>query len=341
MPVSCRPDWQPLQVVAGLLLALPGLGSPAAAAEAPRAMLERMANAVEYLNYEGTLVHLHGGDSSVLHITHQVQDGQVTERISCDDAGRQLIRNNDEVTGIFPDQHAVLVEPRDDRGQPSSPLRGRLPGAASIDDALYLLSFAPPERIAGRDTRGIVIRPRDGFRYGYRIWLDRATYMPLKTQLVDERDRVLEQLLFTKIVLPERIPASAVRPTVATGAFAVRRAARAATGPATDQAGPQWSVTALPPGFRLTVRKAQVAPDALSGLRHIVYSDGLATVSLFVEPAVAASEQAEGLSQIGAANAYTTSIDGHMVTAIGEVPARTVEMFAESARSLERTPASR
>lgn len=339
MPGSCRRRWHPLQVAPGLVLVLAGLPSAAPAAEAPRAMLERMANAVEYLNYEGTLVHLHGGDSSVLHITHQVQDGQVTEKITCEDAGRQLIRNKDEVTGIFPDQHAVLVEPRDGRAEPSSPLRGRLPGAASIDDSLYLLSMAPPERIAGRDTRGIVIRPRDGFRYGYRIWLDRATYMPLKTQLVDEQDRVLEQLLFTQIVLPERIPASAVKPTVATGAYAVRRAAKAATGPATDQAGAQWTVMALPPGFRLTVRKAQPAPDALNGLRHIVYSDGLATVSLFVEPAVAASEQAEGLSQIGAANAYTTSIDGYMVTAIGEVPARTVEMFAGSARSLDRKQA--
>jgi sigma-E factor negative regulatory protein RseB len=75
-----------------------------------------------------------------------------------------------------------------------------------------------------------------------------------------------------------------------------------------------------------------VAPDGGNGLRHIVYSDGLATVSLFIEPAVAASEQAEGLSQIGAANAYTAIVGGHMVTAVGEVPARTVELLARSAR---------
>ena len=82
----------------------------------------------------------------------------------------------------------------------------------------------------------------------------------------------------------------------------------------------------------LTVRQAKVAPDAGTGLRHLVYSDGLATVSLFIEPAVAASEEAEGLSQIGAANAYTTTVDGHMITAVGEVPERTVEILAQSAR---------
>ena len=99
----------------------------------------------------------------------------------------------------------------------------------------------------------------------------------------------------------------------------------------------------MPPGFRLTVRQAKVAPDAGSGLRHLVYSDGLATVSLFIEPAVAASEQAEGLSQIGAANAYTTTIRGHMITAVGEVPVRTVEMFARSrdAPASESLPGAR
>jgi sigma-E factor negative regulatory protein RseB len=67
-------------------------------------------------------------------------------------------------------------------------------------------------------------------------------------------------------------------------------------------------------------------------MHHLVYSDGLATVSLFVEPAVAAAEQAEGLCQVGAANAYITTVDGYMVTAIGEAPAETVEMLARSAR---------
>jgi sigma-E factor negative regulatory protein RseB len=89
-------------------------------------------------------------------------------------------------------------------------------------------------------------------------------------------------------------------------------------------------VREVPPGFRL-LHQARRDAAAEGGMRHMVYSDGLATVSLFIEPAVAASEQAEGLSQIGAANAYTAIVGGYMVTAIGEVPPHTVEMLARSA----------
>jgi sigma-E factor negative regulatory protein RseB len=123
-----------------------------------------------------------------------------------------------------------------------------------------------------------------------------------------------------------------VQPAVTIDSFAVRRSGPEAKG---VHRLDDWQAAEIPPGFRLTVPEARVAPDAGRGLRHLVYSDGLATVSLFIEPAVAASEQAEGLSQIGAANAYTTTMGGHMVTAVGEVPARTVEIFALSARPLK------
>jgi len=303
----------------------------AAGADDPRAWLERMSYAVEYLNYEGRLIHVLGGETSTLNIAHRVENGRVTERITSDDAGREIIRNDDELTCIFPDLRTVLVEEGDDSDKSQSALRRRLPGTSSINDAFYRLAFAGTERIAGRNSQIIAIRPKDAFRYGYRLSLDRATAMPLKTQLVDEQGRMLEQILFIEIMLPKRIPGSAVQPSVTIDTFAVRRSGPAAATRATAQLG-EWGSAETPPGFRLTVPQAKVAPDAGSGLRHLVYSDGLATVSLFIEPAVAASEQAEGLSQIGAANAYTTTIGGHMVTAVGEVPARTVEIFALSAR---------
>ena len=314
------------------------LAFPAAAlaADDPRAWLDRMSDAVEYLNYEGTLVHLYGGDSTVLAITHRVENGHITEHIKSADAGREIIRTDDEVTCIFPDQHTVLIEPRDDLAESKSPLRGHLPGPAGINSAHYHVAFSARERVAGRDAQGILIRPKDGFRYGYRIWLDQATAMPLKTQLVDENGTVLEQVLFTQISLRSHIPESAVKPSIAIDSFAVRRSVADAA-EVSSQAPGRWVASEVPPGFALTVRHAKVVAESDRGLRHMVYSDGLATVSLFIEPAVAASEQAEGLSQIGAANAYTIIIEGHMVTAMGEVPVRTVEVLAQSAR-LAATP---
>ncbi len=321
-------DGGPILGICCILVLIPALGG---AADDPRAWLERMTNAVEYLNYEGKLSHVLGSDVSMLEIVHRVDDGRVTERIFSRDAGREIIRNDNTVTCIFPDQHTVLVEDRDVRDKDQSPLRGRLPGVDNIDDALYHVGFAGSERIAGRDAQVIAIRPKDSFRYGYRISLDRVTAMPLKTQLMDEGGNVLEQIWFTEIALPNRIPPSAVQPSLPINTFSIRRSSPESATAATP-AIENWGADGIPPGFRLTVRQAKVAPDAGTGLRHLVYSDGLATVSLFIEPGVAASEQAEGLSQIGAANAYTTMTAGRMITAVGEVPARTVEIFAVSAR---------
>lgn len=303
------------------------------AADSPRAWLERMTGAVELLNYSGTLVHFNGAETSVLDIAHRVEDGRVSEKITSRDAGREIIRNNDEVTCIFQDQKVVLVERRDDLDREQSPLRGRLPGNAEIHEAYYHVAFAGAERIAGRDAMIITIRPKDGFRYGYRISVDRQTAMPLKTQLVDETGQLLEQILFSDIDLAGEIPEAAVRPSIAIDTFAVRRS-QAAPGKSRMQQETDWSAVELPPGFSLAVRQARTAPDSKRGLRHLVYSDGLATVSLFIEPVVATAGQAEGLSQIGAANAFTAVRDGHMITAVGEVPARTVELIALSARPL-------
>ena len=153
--------------------------------------------------------------------------------------------------------------------------------------------------------------------------------MPLKTQLLSEQGEVLEQQLFTKISLPDRIPKSAVRPSRAMNSFA-RQHWDAAPESSEPVAADEWTAKQLPPGFALTARNAETGENPNSGLRHLVYSDGLASVSVFLDFAVAASEQAEGLSQVGAANAYTTTLDGRLVTAMGEVPARTVQMIALS-----------
>ena len=311
------------------------MGVSAGAADGPRAWLDRMGNAVEFLSYEGTMVHVNDADSSVLRIVHRARKGEVTERITSADLGREIIRTNDEVICILTDQGKVLVEVRDDRSRSQSPLRASLPNSGSVNAALYHVAFAGVEQVAGRRTQVIAIRPKDSFRYGYRIALDRVNAMPLKTQLLDEDGRLLEQILFTEIAFQKAIPDAAVKPSIrpevlsSLRAPAVRKLADAA------ESSSDWGATELPPGFRMTVSRARSAPNLPAGVRHVVYSDGLATVSLFIEPAVAASEQAEGLSRIGAASAYSTTVDDVMITAIGEVPTRTVELIARGARALD------
>lgn len=314
--------------LASILAAGPFQG--AAGSDDPRAWVERMGIALHNLNYEGTLVHLHGTDTAVMRVVHRVEDGVPTERITAmDEAGREIIREGDDLTCILPDQNAVLVG-RAGPDPDGNPLRQQFARDVHFDDRYYHLSIASGSRLVGRDTRLVTVRPTDGFRYGYRLWLDRVTAIPLKIQVAGGDGAVLEQLLFSDIRLGEPIPAAAVRPSLTVASLA--RSQPASEGPVPAPAAtPAWQVAALPPGFGL--RAARFQPAAGSGpLGHLVYSDGVAVVSVFIEAGVTPVEQREGLSALGAANAYTTVTEGQLVTAVGEVPARTVESMARSLR---------
>jgi len=304
--------------------------------ENPRSWLDRMGYALEYLNYEGTLVHVQGVDASVMHVVHRVDDGVPTERITAmDEIGREIIRRADDVTCILPDKQAVMVEQRGGADQSASPLRQQFSGDLHFDDRFYRMAIASGGNLVGRETHIITVRPTDHFRYGYRLWLDNATAMPLKVQIVGDDGSVVEQLLFSDISLPDRIPESAVQPSVMIDSFTWRRsrpqkenAVEAPTGIGSNT----WRVADLPPGFDLLAVRAQRVESGETPLDHLVYSDGVASVSVFIEAGVAVADQGEGASRMGAANAYVTTIDGHLVTAVGEVPVRTVEAIARSVR---------
>jgi sigma-E factor negative regulatory protein RseB len=308
--------------------------SVSVAGDNPRSWLMRMAQAVEQLNYQGTLVHMHGGAADILRIVHRVEGGRISERITAlDGPGREIIRNNDEVTCILPDQGIVMIELRDVRDRKQSPLQGHLPQLDNFDERLYRLSFKDEDSVAGRRARVVEVEPSDDYRYGYLLWLDSENAMPLKSQLRDEHGTVIEQILFTEIVLAQHIAATELEPSLSMDKLTLQRATSAdaaeiaASGPA-SHAG--WAVTELPDGFMQIATHAKFVPGSTLPMEQLVYSDGLASVSVFIEADVGTDEQAEGWSGMGAANAYTTMRDGFLITAVGEVPMRTVRLMAHA-----------
>ena len=292
-----------------------------------------MGYALEYLNYEGTLIQLDGADAAVMRVVHRVENGVPTERITAmDEVGREIIRRGDDVTCILPDQKEVLVGEGAEGQQGASPLRQQFAGDVNFDDRYYRLAIASGGRLVGRDTRVVTVRPTDNYRYGYRLWLDHATAMPLKVQVSGDDGVVVEQLLFSDISLPERIPESAVQPSVTIDSFTRQHSPRSAPAAPAAAESSAWRVESLPPGFRLRAVRSQRSGTAAAALDHLVYSDGVASVSVFIEAGVMPLEQGEGPSRIGAANAWTTMTGGYLVTAVGEVPVRTVETIARSVR---------
>ena len=274
--VRRRANWLvPCAVVGALLTALP---QRSRGADDPREWLQKMSQALATRNYDGTFFHLSEGRVETMRIVHRVRAGRVTERLqSLDGSGREFVRNNDELTCYLPDQHTVLVEPRQDHG----PFLGSLPQFGADVNEFYRIESLPDAHILGRAARVIAVNPKDQFRFGYRLWLDEKTAMPLKTQLCDSRGQVIEQIFFARLDMPENIPDSDLAPAVRTdGMRWVRQ------GPSQESASPTLSAfraSELPPGFRLTVAGAQTIGGATVPASHLVYSDGLATVSVFVE----------------------------------------------------------
>jgi sigma-E factor negative regulatory protein RseB len=327
----------PYAVAGALLIALPQRSH---GADDPRVWLQKMNQALATRNYDGTFFHLSEGRVETMRIVHRVRAGRVTERLqSLDGSGREFVRNNEELTCYLPDQHTVLVEPTPDHGS----FLGSLPQFGADVNEFYRIDSLPPTHILGRPARVIAVNPKDQFRFGYRLWLDEKTAMPLKTQLCDSRGQVIEQIFFARLDMPETIPDSDLAPAVRTdGMRWVRQ------GPSHDSASPALSAyraSELPPGFHLTVTGAQTIGGATIPASHLVYSDGLATVSVFVEaprpsaPATDASRSAQpeppmqGLARVGSGFAFSTVVQGHQVTAVGEVPAQTVEFIAHSVKS--------
>ncbi|HVC31741.1 MAG TPA: MucB/RseB C-terminal domain-containing protein [Steroidobacteraceae bacterium] len=324
--------------VGWLALAL-ALAAGVASADEPAKWLERMNHALTTLDYDGTLAHWQGGKVEMLRIIHRVQDGTVSERlVSLDGSGREFIRTGSRLTCYLPDRHVVLVE----RTPAKVSLLGGFPAVNSQTARFYDIKDVARMRFNQRSTHLITVMPRDQYRYGYRLWIDDATAMPLKTQLCDARGKVIEQIVFASLSIRRHIPASAFQPGISTVGFRWLRNEAVPPKETASGNGMVWSAERLPPGFHMAVRAAQSMPGAPGPVDHLVFTDGLASVSVFVE---AHTEPTSGRppvvesARVGSSYAFSTVVDGHKVTAIGEVPPQTVRFIADSVKA-EKVSAS-
>jgi sigma-E factor negative regulatory protein RseB len=307
----------------------------AARADEPTHWLTRMNQTLTSSNYEGTFAHWQGGKVEMLHIIHRVQDGAVSERlVSLDGSGREFIRTGSQLACYLPDQRRVLVEGR----SPDQPLIP-IPQITDQTAQFYDIKEVARTRFNRHDTHLITVSPKDAFRYGYRLWIDHATGMPLKTQLCDSHGRTIEQIVFASFTPAARIADSAFKPEVATEGFQWQRAdgARDIHPVQETLVGPDLK---LPPGFRLMARSAQSLPGLPVPVDHMVFTDGLVSVSVFVEVFPGGpNEVIESSASVGSSSAFSLATDGRKITAVGEVPPVTVRFIANSVRSQGGLPA--
>lgn len=312
-----------VRAAAGLVGAAVLTGVQAEPATSSTDWLTRMAQAVRTENYQGVMVYAQSGRMESMRIVHRYRNGREQERLQAlSGDAREIHRDNDLVTCFLPKDRAVKIDRK--------ALSGLLPAlsheTANSIGAHYELQDLGSAKILGRSCRLLVIKPRDALRYGHRMWVDEETGLPLKAELIGGKGRVLEQMMFTEISFPEHIDDRALRPEIDAKNFHWIRLDAPGSGRA--GAGVRWRVGELPPGFRTVVHELQLMPNLDEPVEHMVFTDGLATVSAFMAPKREA-RKFEGLSRMGAMTAYAKTLDNFHVTLVGEVPRATVEMIAE------------
>lgn len=309
-------------------------------ARTPLEWVQAMQQAASRVNFSGTIVYQSGTEMRTSRIVHMFDGTNSHERVqTLDGKLREFIRlrtqNNDEVQCLFPETRRIVIEHRS-VDEPFPGLIGATPEAIL---ERYELKAGSIERVAGVECQILVLKPRDALRYGYRLCAERLTGLLLKAQTLGEKREVLEQVAFTDVKVGERIARSQLKPSWSVAGWTIERSDYRRVD--LEKAG--WIVP-TPEGFRRTkeVARRMGTRDAM----QVVFSDGMATLSVFIEPNAGADAQSmpgkpaapaeaakpadEETQVVGPTSAYSMRLGDAMVTVVGEVPAAAVRSVARS-----------
>jgi sigma-E factor negative regulatory protein RseB len=324
---SDRGVWAKRFLISALLIPLlsPALADDAEESARAQELINAMSRAVRERNYDGTFIYLRHRQMDSMRVIHRADQGGELERlVALTGMPREVIRDERSVRCIYPDDQAVVVEksrPRKYVAQLPEPIERIAP--------YYSFGLEGEDRVAGRDAWIVSIHPRDAFRYGYRLWIDKDSTLLLKSELRDKSGFPLEQIMFTELHLLESVPDELLKPAVSGQDYTWYHSAKATS----RGDGPQdsrWIVSWTPNGFAMNEHERQALVASGKPVDHMVFSDGLASVSVFIEKLEDEGEIAAGLSRMGGVNTYAKHLGGFQVTAVGEVPPATVQRIANS-----------
>jgi sigma-E factor negative regulatory protein RseB len=294
-------------------------------AEEGMALLRKMVNASRQLNYSGTFVYQHGSQSETSRIVHYVNaaGGEFEKLEILDGPAREVIRNNDQLTCYLPNLKTVIIEQRDARQLPMA-LPERLTGIVEN----YTVRKAETDRVAGYECHVVVLEPKDKLRYGRSFCSEVNSGLPLRSRTISEKNEAMESFAFTQLTLGGTFNRDKVKSKYAAKSQKWR-VDRSALNVTETTANSGWILNHQPPGFKKVTEITRSIGGRPGAVSQIVYSDGLAAVSVFIEP-MPKGRPTQALAHQGAVNIYTRVYANHMVTVLGEAPAATVMQIANS-----------
>jgi sigma-E factor negative regulatory protein RseB len=302
-------------------LAAPSVETNTQATDAA-ALLTRIQHAAQYENYSGTYVHQQGNQVQSSRVVHLLDRSGEHEKLELlDGQEREFVRNNEDVRCYVPDNKVVLVEKRARYDTFPAMLT-----TEPVDiDRYYKLVVAGTDRVAGRVAQQVVLEARDDQRYGYRLWLDRDTSLLLKAQTIGDKGVAIEQVAFTEVAIGGTIDPARLKPSVGnTDGWRVETDRMVPV----DLAKAGWSIAQPVAGFRqvMVVRRAFGGHEDIG---QMVYSDGLAAISIFIEPS-APHGAVEGDAAKGPVNVVMKRHGDFWLTIVGDAPAASIRQMANA-----------
>ena len=313
---------------------LPAAGYVAAQAPPPAAAAEtrsindwlmRMHEASRKRSYIGTFVVSSGGAMSSAKIWHVCEGDQQMERVeTLTGAPRSIFRHNDQVVTFMPDHKVVRSEKRESLGMFPQLLQS---ADGRIAD-YYKVKQEGTDRVAGVEADIVLLVPKDNMRFGYRVWTEQKKGLVVKLQTLDTDGKVLEQAAFSELQLDAPVKMDKLLQMMGkVEGYRVEKPVLVKTTASAEG----WLLKAPVAGFKpMSCYKRPATANPAGGEEPLqwIFSDGLASVSIFVEPFDRQRHDRESSLSMGATQTITRQLDAYWVTVMGEVPMSTLKLFA-------------
>ncbi|WP_044556032.1 MucB/RseB C-terminal domain-containing protein [Shewanella piezotolerans] len=303
-----------------ILLAILAMSFPAMAREdmPAKAWLENMSQALREQEFKISLIQIQADHIRPLVYIHgKVQDQEVAFLEHLNGPPKNAVRVGNTVTFIEHDQPAYSVH--------AKRIQGVIPAAFADDisnlEAGYQFVLGGRSRIAGRPGQLVRIIPNDDNRYGYQVWLDMDTFLPLRFDMINNDKQLLEQLMVVELLVLEEVPSILKEAHKQEWPAVMAQSERAA--------GEDWKFGWLPEGFKVLVKDQHRLIGSKEAVEYIAISDGLASISVYVAKAGDSPLPDELVTRNGLSLA-TERVGNAEVVAVGKVPAETLSRIAQS-----------
>lgn len=287
-------------------------------------MLQKASQAARELSYKGVFVYQSGNTSKSVQLTHMnYGQGEYARMVVLDGAPREVLSQGSDVVIFSPKNEKMMIQKK--RGQNMFP--ALLPSNMEALKTSYQAQANGVERIGGRDAFVVNLSPRDQMRFGYRFWVDKEYGLLLKVTTLGEHGDALEQISFSQLTWMDGQSMDWFKPKFdPTKSYVM------------DQEGPakansseiDWDVAQLPAGYRKVDQVKQPVQGKALPVTQMIFSDGLASISVFIEPLAKGARPKIGHTVVGATHFYALANEGHQIMVVGEVPEAAVTQFANA-----------